>query len=383
MSGLKFKISGSIDEIPRETWNELFGTELIESHGFQKAIEDSGMKEFKIGYLLAYRADKITAIMPFFIMEFSFDVFLPAPFKAIIRLMQKRFNHFMKMRILFLGSPVAEEFYPAFARDEDLDEILSGTMDFLRGYSRKNRIDAYLFNNVGTQHAGLINFMEKHKFIRLETVPTTRLQIKAKSVDEFIAGLGPSTRKDLRRKIRKTEVLAELKTELREDVSDIVDEINRLYRNNLDDSEVQFETLTRSFFKDICAHMPGVAKYFITYNKGRIVSFNLLFAKGDTCIDKFIGFNRQVAREYNLYYMTFLHNIDWCIKNGYRFYQPGSTDYHPKVRLGAKLIPLFIYADSTNWFLKFIFRALRGYLEPKRLDPSLRKIEQLKSSHKH
>ncbi len=193
-------------------------------------------------------------------------------------------------------------------------------------------------------------------------------------MEDYISGLGASTRKDLRRKLKKAESIGALSTEIREDISDIINEVYSLYLNNLSDSEIQFEVLTPEFFKNICKNMPGVAKYFITYDKAKIVAFNLILAKGDICIDKFIGFDYSVARHYSLYYTTFCHNIDWCIKNGFRYYQPGTTDYPPKVRLGAKLIPLYIYADSTKLLIKIPVKLLARFMEPKRLDPSLRKI---------
>jgi predicted N-acyltransferase len=98
---------------------------------------------------------------------------------------------------------------------------------------------------------------------------------------------------------------------------------------------------------------------------------------GDLCIDKFIGLDLEVTKRYHLYFTTLAHNLDWCIKNGIRYYQPGATDYHPKVRLGAKLIPLAVYARGFNPLLETTARLLAKFIEPKRLDLSFREIEKI------
>lgn len=120
--------------------------------------------------------------------------------------------------------------------------------------------------------------------------------------------------------------------------------------------------------------MPTIAKVFLTRDKDKIVAFNLCLVKGDTCIDKFIGFDSDVYRAYHLYYTTFCHNIDWCIKNGIRYYQMGITDYAPKLRLGAQLIPLFIYLRCANPILNLFTRLIARLIQPKNFDPTLKKL---------
>jgi hypothetical protein len=121
--------------------------------------------------------------------------------------------------------------------------------------------------------------------------------------------------------------------------------------------------------------MPQVARYFITYDADKIVAFNLCLIKGDTFIDKFIGFDYAVAHKYHLYFTTFCHNLEFCIKNNIRFYQPGTTDYYPKLRLGAKLIPLYDYTSTFNPLFDAGFRLIAPFIQPKNLDPSLKNLQ--------
>ncbi|MDO8662855.1 MAG: GNAT family N-acetyltransferase [Candidatus Omnitrophota bacterium] len=362
---LNFSIAKSLNEIPRQEWDNLFGEELIESYGYLKTLEAGGVKEFAFGYLVGKRNSHIVLILPFFIMDFSFAMLAP----EFLHKLANIFNRWLSMKIIFLGSPTTEGFSMGLSPNEDAEAILDQAIEELRAFSRKEKIAAMAFYNLSSKYLKLAEYLKRKKFLKMETLPTTTIDIKAESLEEYIQGLGKNTRKDLKKKLRRSQELVQLKTETRVEISDIIDDVYRLYMNNVNDADVHFETLTKEFFLNICRNMPGVAKYFITYDQHKIVAFNLCLIKDGVFIDKFIGFDYAVAHQYHLYYTTFCQNMDWCIKNEMRVYQPGFSDYHPKIRLGAQLIPLDIYAKAFNPLLNALIRLIKPLIEPKNLDP--------------
>ncbi len=363
--GLNFSITKTINDIPRQEWNNLFGEGLIESYGYLKTLEDGGVEEFSFGYLVGKRNSRIVLILPFFIMNFSFTMLAP----EFLRKIAGAFDRWLRMKVLFLGSPTTEGFSMGLSANEDSELILDKAMEELQAFSKNEKVAGMAFYNLSSRNLKLAEYLKRKNFLKMETLPTTSIDIKTGSLEEYIRGLGKNTRKDLKKKLRRSQELVRLKTETREEITDIIDDVYRLYMNNVNDADVHFETLTKNFFLNICRNMPGVAKYFITYDNGKIVAFNLCLIKNGVFIDKFIGFDYSVAREYHLYYTTFCHNIDWCIRNGARIYQPGFSDYHPKIRLGAKLVPLDIYAKAFNPILDSILRIISPWIEPKNMDP--------------
>ncbi|MCX5710537.1 MAG: GNAT family N-acetyltransferase, partial [Candidatus Omnitrophica bacterium] len=310
---LKFSVVKSIKEIARSDWESLFAEGIIEDYGYHKTLEESRLKEFSFGYLLGKSGNKTLIIIPFFTMDFSFDKLIGPPIHRFIILIQKWLKrNIFSMRVLFLGNPTAEEFYMGFSESLDFKKTFGKVLNEFYRFSRKNKVNAIAFNNLSYKDKALNGYLKNKRFIRLETLPNTILEIKTNSLDDYIAKLGPSTRKDLRRKIRNSSSQVTLRTEIRDSIDDILPEIYRLYLNNFNDSEVNFEILTPEFFRMIFKNMPGVAKCFVTYDKDKIVAFNLALIKGDTFIDKFIGFDLNVSHKYHLYYMTFCHNIEWC-----------------------------------------------------------------------
>ncbi|OGX45808.1 MAG: hypothetical protein A3G38_00315 [Omnitrophica WOR_2 bacterium RIFCSPLOWO2_12_FULL_51_8] len=374
---LFFSVSRSINDISARDWDSLFKADLIEGFGFHKAFEESAIPGFSIGYLLGRRAGKLAAVIPFFTTDFSFSTLTQGRVKNWILKLQKRFPRFLRIKLLFIGSPIAEELYIGIDKDEDFAEVIAQALREIYKFALMSRINTVLFYNLPEGQDRLAQLLSRHGFCRMEDFPNTRVDLgMAHSAAEYIRSLSRNARKDTLRKLRKTAALERpLRSVVTDEPGPALARIYELYSHNLDDSDVQFETLTPAFFLNICRAMPGVAKFFLTYDGGKLVAFNLCFVKGSVCIDKFIGFDREVSHKYHLYTFTFYNNIEWCLKNGVRYYQMGITDYHPKLRLGAKLAPLAVYFRRLDPFTNFFAQPIARLLQPKNFDPVLKKLK--------
>ncbi len=363
---LNFSITPSIRDIPKEDWDNLFGEDLIEGYGYRKTLEESNLEDFSFGYLVGKRLERTTVIIPFFIMNFSVEKLIRGPLHKLALILQRAFS----VKILFLGSVTAEEFYWGIDGSENPDETMNRALSGLSEFCAKEKIKGMAFYDLSEKNKRLGDYLKTRQFVEMESLPTTLLKIESDSLEGYMHSLSKNMRRDLKRKLRKSADLVELRTELREDIDDILPQIYKLYLNNFNDSDIHFEILTPEFFGNICRNMPGVAKFFITYDKDKIVAFNLCLVKGNLFIDKFIGFDQDVAHKYHLYFTTFCHNLEWCMKNRIQYYQPGTTDYHPKMRLGAKPVPLHIYTKAFNPLLQFLLKSTAKLIAPKNIDPS-------------
>lgn len=377
---LIFSVTSTIDEIPQDEWDELFGKGMPEGYGYHKTLEESNIGEFETGYLLAKRGGKLAAVLPFFINDFSFTTLLQGPLQKCIASLQKAFRGFLRTKMLFVGFPTTEELYLGISPEEDLEGVLGEALSKFSEISKDKKIKTVLFYNLSEKHKKLAEYLERKGFCRMTNYPNTKITLRAGSLEGYIESLGKNTRKDLRRKLKKSPVRGPLKTEILDDIGGFSGRIHELYMNNFAESDIHFEELTAEFFRDICRNMHGTAKYFITKDGENIAAFNLCLISGDTCVDKFVGFDKKVYRDYNLYYRTFLHNIEWCIKNGIRYYQMGITDYEPKLRLGAQLMPLYVYFKASYPLANLFSRPLAVLFKPENFDPALRKIKKQKAA---
>jgi len=375
---LSFSITATIKSIPEQDWKRLFGEELIEGYGYHKTLEESGMARFSFRYLLAKRSGVIVAVIPFFLMGFSFTTLIRGPLQELIFFIRKIFSNFLLVKVAFAGCPTTEKFYLGVSSQENLAAVMDGALKTLYEFCRKEKMQALLFYNLTAREMPLADYLKRKGFALMENLPSTVVEIKEGSLEGYIKNLGKSTRKNIRRALR-SQSSSGLETEVQDDTKEITEEIYKLYLNTLSASDINFEVLTKSFFRNICLNMPGVAKYLITRDpQGKIIAFNLCLVKEDVCIDKFVGFDPEAQKKYRLYYTTFCHNIAWCIKNKIRFYCPGQADYDPKIRLGAKLLPLHIYFKPLNPAIGLLKGLIATLAAPGNFDPALRNLKKYK-----
>jgi predicted N-acyltransferase len=199
------------------------------------------------------------------------------------------------------------------------------------------------------------------------------MELNFNSLEEYYKSLSSSTRKDLRRKIRKAYSEGLIQIKVVDNVEDIIDDVYKLYLNTYRAGKVKFEFLTKEFFINVSKNLKPHTRYFLYYIQDRLAAFNLCFVYDDLLIDKFIGFDYEIAQPYSLYFVSWCFNIEWCLKNSIRFYQVGQTDYGPKTKLGGRLIPLYAYFKHHNSFLNFFMRLLAKWLVPS--NSSIRSVE--------
>jgi len=376
MSDLTFATVSKVHDIPRQQWDEIFPVEIIEGYDYFKVLDGSNLPGFSIYYAIVSKQGRAVCIAPFFITEFSFDTTLQGHFKQIVLSLQKIFPSFLKINALFFGSPLTEEGIIGFAEDCNIDQTLNFLIQEATRFCNDKKISAVTFLNLTGRDARVMDFLKHCGFGFMEAFPLARLEIKERSLEEYIQSLGKSTRKDVRRKFKKTQAQTGIRIESRDSLNGILDQVYQLYLNNYDRGEVSFEKLTPEYFSRLSENMPGVTKFFIVWLNDKIVGFNLCFVKGDFCTDKYIGFDYAVAHEYNLYYVTWCHNIDWCIKHGIRYYQPGTCDYDPKIRLGCKLVPLYVCSKFLNPIINCLTAPVLKMISPKNFDPVLRNLHE-------
>lgn len=374
---LRLVIVNQVKDIPRKQWDEIFPADIIEGYAYYRAIDESNLPLFLLYYAIVYENNRIVCIAPFFITNFSLDTTIQGYFKNIVSSIQKILPKLFRMKILFFGSPLTEEGIIGFAKDCDVKQTLNFLIQEIIGFCKNRKISVITFYNLTTRDMHIVDLLKINGFGCMEAFPLARLEIKERSLEEYIQNLGRSTRKNIRQKLRNTYASAEITIEERDNLNGLLNQAYKLYLDTYNRGDVSFEKLTLEYFSKISEHMPDVTKFFIVWINHKMVAFNLCFVKDGFCIDKYFGLDYEVAYRYNLYYLTWCHNIDWCIKHGVRYYQPGTCDYEPKIRLGGKLIPLYVCCRFLNSFVNCFTAPVLKLITPKNFDPVLRNLRKI------
>ena len=175
-------------------------------------------------------------------------------------------------------------------------------------------------------------------FISVEGQALAYVDIDFADIDEYLGRLSGARRKDLRRKLKKRGQLNVEHLPIghkRFFDQAFLAELYAMYLEVYEQSEIHFDLLSPEFFAALLQSrdIPGVV---ILYEQaGTLAGYNLCMSNRDLLIDKFIGFKYPLARELNLYFISWLLNLEYALKHGFAKYITGWTDPEVKASLGA------------------------------------------------
>lgn len=205
-------------------------------------------------------------------------------------------------------------------------------------------------------------------FVLLEGQALAWVPIDFESTDEYLARLSPARRKDIRRKLRARDALeiAEIPAGPAFADAALRAQMYERYLEVYRQSEIHFDLLTRGFFDAVLqdANLGGIV--FAYRHEGRLIGWNLCFVVGESLVDKYVGFAYPAAREHNLYFVSWMHNLDYARRHGLASYVAGWTDPEIKSYLGARFTFTRHAVRPRSRLLRALLRRIAGRFESDR-----------------
>jgi predicted N-acyltransferase len=356
-----------------DAWQRVFGTEC-KDHRYYDILEQTLDGDFEYHYLLLEdRSGAVRAIQPLFFVRQNLVEGVPGKIRSAVDLVRKKFPRFLTMRVLMVGC-TAGEGHLGVCSPEDESWVCEALHASLHTIARQNKASLVVLKDFPSRYRATLSSFSANGYARVPSMPLTRLALNYADFDEFLSTLSKATRKDLRRKFRKTERAPKIDMEVVKDITPHVDEIYPLYLQVHERSALKFETLTKNYFASLGQQMPERTRFFVWRQGGKIVAFSLCLVYGETIYDECIGLDYSIALELHLYFYTLRDIISWSLEQRLKYYCSNPLNYDPKLHLGCELVPLDLYVKHTVPFINLIFRRAVKYLEPTRHDPVLRRF---------
>lgn len=357
----------SIDTFTPDAWNRLFPDEL-EDHAYLRAIERAGLVGFRYLYLAVRDGDRLLAAVPAFVTDYRLDTTVQGGLRRVTEALAKLFPRLLRIPMLSLGSPVTERCRVGFAPDSTPEQRaawLDAILAHMKNVAAKEKFGMLAVKDASLDEPAWQQVCPRHGLRALPGLPGATLDIPWQDVDRYLDSLGASTRKDLRRKWRASTAL---KIEWRTDLAGIAEDVQRLYRETLAHAELSFEELTPAYFENVLRGMRGRA-FCVSYSEGdRLVAFNLVLRNSERLLDKFLGMDYAAMDRYNLYHVSWLENIRFCIEHGIGVYESGQGLHAEKRRLGSTLHANALWYRHRNRFLDSVFARLEKLASLDRFD---------------
>ncbi len=332
---LEAQVASSIHEIGREAWDACFPGRL-EGFDYLAAVEDSVLAGFQWRYVLISESGRPLAAAPGFFTDYSLDTTLTDAGRRLVAATRRVAPRAFKLSLACLGSPCTENICLGVAPGEMRhSELISHLLEAFEEEAANNGCWLLALKDAPTDNGDLRTAAIRQGYQPTPGMPAADLTIDFPDIDGYLASLSYATRKDMRRKLRRS---SQIRMELRGDLTGLGDRAIELYRQTRARSDLQFENLTADYFTGVLARLGERALCPCYYLGDELIGFNLLLQEGDTLLDKFFCMETQRGPQHDLYFLSWFTNIGICLDRGLRHYRSGQAGYATKLRLGSRLV---------------------------------------------
>ena len=302
-------------------------------------LQESGIDGFTLRSIVVSKDDAPILLLPLFESRFDLSTFAEGWSKRSLRAAVRLIPSIFHPRVLGVGLLVGE--WSEIGIDPRIDagtleaawKMALGALQTLAAELKSDIVAFYNFNHHGKLPGEVFG-----KFNRVQCLPCARLPITFKSLEEYLNRLSRAARKDLRRKMRVSHEVRVIRSR---NISPFLDRIYKLYRETVERCPMAFGVHNRLFLGKICERVPG-AEYTLYFVKEELVAFNLLVVTREAMVDKYFCMDVEVGRRYNLYFLSWLENVRYCVEEKIPLYHAGPGAETTKAHLGATFIPSFI-----------------------------------------
>ena len=276
----------------------------------------------------------------------------------------------LRWRTAFVGTTVSE--YALFPRQADATALPGQLRRALGGGQQLSIIKdipspSPLLDEAGnTWNRRFAEACVEQGFVLLEGQALAYVPIYCVDELDYLTRLSSGRRKDIRRKLRKRdEVSVEAVPcgDARFLDDTLLDAFYALYENVYAQSEIHFDCLSRAFFAAVLRDDTTDGVVFVYRRDGTMIGWNICFVVDGNLIDKYVGFAYPAAREQNLYFTSWFHNLAWARERGLTHYVAGWTDPEIKSYLGAKFTLTRHAIYLRNPLLRALARRLGRFFE--------------------
>lgn len=377
-NGLTARITSGVGALSEAEWRGCYPHDA-EGWQYYRACEMQAVPGVALAAVEVRDEAGLGVAAPLFQLSYRLDTPLQDRLRSLADAVSRRAPSLTEWKLLGVGSPYADRCHVAVRPDlteGQRDAALTALIRAVEAEGESRRAALIVYKDLsGAENATLEGVLGRARYNPIRSLPVAALDLqKTPDLERYIAGLSSSTRKDVRRKLKGA---AGVRVERRTNIDDLADKIEALYEETRQHSGVHygdFEALPQDYFRSVAQCAQEKAQFMLYWVGDELAAFNLLLLGRDTVIDKFLGMRYPLGPSNNIYVVSWMENVRFCLETGRRWLQSGQTAYSSKVRLGSSLVPSTIFARHRNPVINRVIRLAAPLAAFDRWDPDLRRL---------
>lgn len=364
---MDIKIFRSIKEISPLLWDSIISNQsspIIKNYAFLSAVEDSNLLDVNYWYILFFEKSKLIGHAALFSMYNYIGESATGKIKNFICKIEKRFPHFLRLKLIVCGTPVATCSNVLTISDEVKSKnILLKLDEIVNRIAKQEKAHIILYRDFNNDNFKNMDILRKLSYKKASSLPTTFFDVKWDSFDEYVNSFKSSSKAKIKKNLKKFRN-GDLVVEICYDFFRYSDKICELYRNVYKKAEAKFEKLTARFFYNINKNLDKNTKAILVWKDQKIIAFELILEWGQFLTPLYVGIDYEFNDQYKLYFNMLYQIIKLGIESGKKTIEIGQTCYYPKLKLGARYGNLFMYIKFRNNFVNFILKPFMFFIFP-------------------
>ncbi|MEN8201967.1 MAG: GNAT family N-acetyltransferase [Bacteroidota bacterium] len=369
----------SLSEIDADLWDSVnVENSFFKSHKFLYLQEKAKVESGIFWYLLFYEDDHLVGACAISSFLISLDLFLDSRSQKAITVVRFLFQGFMKIRILFCGTPLSiGKNSLLIAKPElgaDILDCLLVEMDRICSEQKINYVSLKEFSEEETHW--LDRVMEAG-YIKCPSLPYVSMPVNWDSFTDYLSSLRHTYRRQIMASLNKVDFGELLPFPSRKHVrpqKPIIDyssdhtcdpqRFYEMYLSVMDRAEVKLEVLNQEFFNLLCNGMHSEIRMIIIRQKNEVLASALLVQDQDSLVFLLVGLDYEKRDLHDVYFNLIYAILAYAIENKVKRLDLGQTSYYVKQRIGGTCTPMYFYLRSRNRLVNWMLRKFQKTLFP-------------------
>jgi len=356
---LSVEIHSRLIPVRGDDWRRLF-PDSPDPLEWVRLVEKSGFDGFVFYSLVVRHEDQPILVLPLFKTKYSLTEALGGLAGRVAGVVDRCFPNLLRLCVMGVGMVEGEwgevGVDSAIPRDV-LSEAWEMALESLDALADGHGATLLAWVNFTSQSGRMIPMEKMRGYAAIPGVPCQVMPVRYDTLEGYLESLSKATRKDIRRKLRAAEAVTILRPP---DAAPWKHSIRRLYLQTLHSAEFAFGEHRPLFFNSVMDDVPG-AEYVLYLLDGQLVAFNLVVSRNRVLVDKYFCMDPDIGRRHNLYFVSWIENVRYCIEQKIPLYHAGPGAEDVKAHLNAESLATEILFKHRLPMIQGVLRFLRRW----------------------
>jgi predicted N-acyltransferase len=364
-AGIDVRCFDRIDQIDPNEWDAVVNPDDLQAtHRFIRVCQGSGVEDARYRHLMAYEGGRLVGVASLTLLGVELDLLADRTVQRLSRHMRSLYPSFLKVPVLFGGLPVS------FGRSclqlttgAAAHSVVPAMAEAMEGVADELGAKMLAFKEFTPAEARQVDHLQSRGYLRVPSLPSCELRIRWRSFDDYLAHM----RAGYRRQVKASLGTARRRGLTIRRVADFRGDSRRLfelYTQVIDRAEHKLERLNLAFFEQLAAAPELRPRAIYAERDGELLAYAIMLQGATTSTFLIVGIDYKHNRD-NLAYINIVNAVvAAAIDSGATSLEMGQTSYELKGRLGASVVPRYIYLKHRSKLVHSIFRVGAGALFP-------------------